>query len=79
MTSIIISFIYNNYLYIIVYLIIGSILCHNFCKTISKKQKDNIDKVNKKNLYLNRIDIIDNQIYYIIVLIVTGIIYLVKD
>ena len=72
----VVNFIYNNYEFILLYLIIGGILCNQFCKPIGKKQQQNIDKVNTKNLYLNRIDIIDNKVSYIIILIVIGIIYL---
>jgi hypothetical protein len=45
---------------------------------MNKKQQQKFDKVNEKTLYLNRIDIIGNKVFFIIALIIVGIIYLLN-
>jgi hypothetical protein len=77
----IVVWMFDNYLWILAYLIIGGFLCtifSQYCPTMTKKQQRNFDKVNEKTFYLNRIDIIENKVFFIIALIVIGIIYLIN-
>ena len=81
MYSDLISFVYNNFGYVLLYLIVGGFICTKigtYCPIISKKEQKKMDNVSAKNLYLNRIDIIENKVFFIIVLIIIGIIWLFK-
>jgi len=77
----ILAFIYNNFGYVLLYLIIGGFICTKigkYCPTMSKKEQEKMDKVSERNLYLNRIDIIEDKVFFIIALIIIGIIWLFK-
>jgi len=72
---------FDNYLWILGYLVIAGLLCtifSKYCPTMSKKQQKKFDNDNAKTLYLNRIDVIGNKVYIVFILIVVGIIYLIS-
>lgn len=74
-----ISFVYNNFGYILLYLIIGGFICTRigkYCPAMNKKEQKKMDKVSAKNLYLNKIDIIENKVFFIIAFLIIGIIWL---
>lgn len=65
-----IIFIFNNLWYIIGFIIISIPFYILFYKLNGHKLNfKNFDDVNKKNLYLNRIDIIGNKVYIIIAIL----------
>lgn len=72
-------FIFENLHFILIFIILSIPFYIFFYK--SKNAEFNpkeIDEINKKNLFLNRIGIIGNKVYIIIFIILSIIVYLLK-
>jgi hypothetical protein len=74
----IIFWIYENYFLVLLYLVLGGILCtifKKYCPAMSKKEEEKLHKISTKNLFLNRIDIIGYKVYIIMAIIIIGLGY----
>ena len=77
-----ISFVYNNFGYILLYLIIGGFICTRigkYCPAMNKKEQKKMDKVSAKNLYLNNIVNIEIKVIFIIGILKIEIILLITS
>ena len=72
-------FIYENLHFILIFIILSIPFYIMFYKSKNSEfNSEKVNRINKKNLFLNRIDIIGNKVYIIIFIILSKIVYLVR-